>query len=278
VFIFSWTAFFAAFLFGSGFLGASYVVSLDGHTTLGLTFCCLCFTNIGWASGIGSVVSVSTNAKNFHSIHRGKVVGIMIGFFGLSAMVVSFIYVQGMSHFEASTRLPLFFLVMAMATTTFYLLGTVYVKEIPLPPELLPSACPSDENRALRTISIGTNGQLTETEDELSLPPQDWTQQRVGLIEAVVNLSKSLAFWEIYVPFAAGTGCGLYVINNVGSMFESLNGAHDKHIVQQMVVTLSVSGAQLLVVDFIAWIVNAMGLFNICLFVCLFRFSIALVV
>jgi len=233
-------AFFAAFLFGSGFLGASYIVSLDGHTRLGLIFCCLCFTNVGWASGIGSVLSVSTNAKNFHSIHRGKVVGIMIGFFGLSAMVVSLIYVQGMAHFEASTRLPLFFLVMAMATTIFYLLGTIYVKEIQLPPELLSSARPSDESRALRTISISTNGQQTETDDEVAFLPENWTQKRVGLIAAVINLSKSLAFWEIYIPFAAGTGCGLYVINNVGSMYESLNGAHDKHIVQQMVVTLSI--------------------------------------
>eukprot|EP00299_Pterocystis_sp_00344_P014569 c7226_g1_i1.p1 GENE.c7226_g1_i1~~c7226_g1_i1.p1 ORF type:complete len:474 (+),score=97.83 c7226_g1_i1:35-1456(+) len=215
------TAFFGALFGGLGFIGAGMLCSISKHSDFTFVLALFAFTSLGLGSGLGYVTSLSTNAKNFDAKDRGKVVGMMASGFGLSATIVSVVYVQGLHSVAGDKKLPMMFFLLGAAFIIVDVLGALQVKKV-APPVVLATTLGDTENDSARLLL-----------------QEDWCQHPVGLIVAIVNLFRDARYWVIYLTFAVGTGCGLYLINNVGSMNQSLQGKEDSHRVQLLVVTLA---------------------------------------
>eukprot|EP00301_Raphidiophrys_heterophryoidea_P004336 c11893_g1_i5.p1 GENE.c11893_g1_i5~~c11893_g1_i5.p1 ORF type:complete len:222 (-),score=33.01 c11893_g1_i5:249-914(-) len=68
-----------------------------------------------------------------------------------------------------------------------------------------------------------------------------WTEHPVSLMCASKNLAKDLWFWRQYTCFAIGTGSGLFVINNIGTMRQSLAGHVNPPAVQGLVISFALA-------------------------------------
>ena len=62
-------------------------------------------------------------------------------------------------------------------------------------------------------------------------------EEVLSMVHLMRTLSRSATFWLVFWTFALGTGVGLFVINNLGSMVEALNGGMP--LTQWLVRTLS---------------------------------------
>jgi MFS family permease len=195
---------------------------------------------LGWASGIGYISALSTNAKNFSAAHRGKVLGLISSGFGLSATLMSLIYVQGLADKSEDSRLPMFFALMGCLSATAYLMGVIFLRVYPVP-ELGKVVTLENYAPPVHTAGETADTSLLSQHTENSTANVDWTERQVGLIEAAKHLFTNARFWEVYLPFFVGTGGGLFLINNLAAMQESLAGDKDKNVVQMLVISLAVS-------------------------------------
>jgi len=147
------------------------------------------FTLVGFGSGLGYIAALGTTAKKFSGTEQsGRAVGFVAAGYGLSSTLVGITYdVCGLRWF---------FLLWAVLVAIVNCLGAF----------LFPPA-----RRSGYIEIIEENGAIAggNTEDIESFR---WTTWR------------KCSFWMIFYSFACVAGCGLFVINNVSTMVESIGG------------------------------------------------------
>jgi hypothetical protein len=196
---------------------------------------------VGIGSGLSFITAMSTNGQNFNAAIRGRVLGMLSAGFAFSSSLISFLYAQILSD----VSLTVFFLVMGGIVSILFCLGGCYVRVIPA-------------TVAVSTVSVTESGEaMTEAESEPIEAPgsrlihsisnstsptaiDDWKNRPSSLWGALVKVVADRKFWELYVLCAVGAGGGLFVLNNLGSMQESLSGEQDMDLLQQLVVVLAV--------------------------------------
>jgi MFS family permease len=187
------------------------------------------FFLVGFASALGYITALSTNCRNFSDKNRGAVVGFLAGGFGLSAFVMSWSYLMFFSSSDSSD-ISSFFLFWAVGLGTTYSLGACCVRSAKSPRE-------------------SSYSKVTFSNDEYDPEPQP----SMGMVQNLMQLIAHRKFWFLYIPFLLGTGGGLFLVNNFGTMIESVDGTANSSRAQHLVMTYSVCNfSGRLIVGFLA--------------------------
>jgi MFS family permease len=237
-----------------GHIAIAFAVGSDGDAETVFGAMCVGFLLVGCASAMGAVSALSTNAGNFVPAQRGTVIGLMLSGYGLSALLVSVLYgIVGASDRES---LSLFFALLATWQGAAYAVSAFMLKRLELPDEL-----EMNENewvrRELETIEMNAiegnppdkaadpgTPQSADVREQLPLQPPEQLHDEapvdrlLSVAELACVLGRSATYWLVFSTFALGAGVGLFVINNVGSIVESLGG--DRSLTQWLVRALSV--------------------------------------
>jgi MFS family permease len=116
-----------------------------------------------WIQAMGSVASFQaglvTNVKNFPSKHRGKVTGMIVSAFGLSAAIVTQIY---RLFFASNDDVDGFLLFLAVALSSLTLLGVLFIRYFPW----------TKETKEIELKEQTTSG-TSETEDDVLLHSEE---------------------------------------------------------------------------------------------------------
>jgi len=187
-------------------------------------------------AGIGSsgmhMASMTTNIKNFSSQHRGKVVGILMALFGLSALIFSSLNtVLFVDRAESDTYG--FLLFMAIVLTVAAILGALFLTKVGIEQDEAPKPI-NEARRSSRKVDDG--GDESDSKDDLNgdtedaallkhehkLSPNSLPQTTVGIDVYGLALFKSRDFWMLFYVCMIISGAGLMYINYVGKVVSSL--------------------------------------------------------
>jgi MFS family permease len=157
------------------------------------------FFSIGLGSGLGYIAALGTTAKVFADTgHKSKAIGIVSAGFGLSSTLVGVSYSVGIHRF--------FFLWACLGATVNLL-----------------------------------SAWLLHSADMSSRKGKDFARLGASIEGGATRPKRSTFclrnFWLLFVSFMMSAGCGLFVINNVSTMAESIGG--DDNLSTQLVITLS---------------------------------------
>jgi len=212
------------------------------------------------ASAQGYVTALYVSIGNFAPRHRGKIVGLVASFFGISATMVSIIYTHGFSANTASA-LSSFFVLFACLMAFVNFLGAAFLRKVELTdqPEEFEGvqldgfdAVDGDDEEESETNAIKTGASQSADTASAETPygkssddeaPHALLKVKpLPFFQTVCLLFKDGPYRIVYLQFAVSAGAGLFVINNLGSMQQSLSttGEHDKGAVEELVISLSV--------------------------------------
>eukprot|EP01112_Ceratiomyxa_fruticulosa_P009731 TRINITY_DN2550_c0_g4_i1.p1 TRINITY_DN2550_c0_g4~~TRINITY_DN2550_c0_g4_i1.p1 ORF type:complete len:477 (+),score=79.72 TRINITY_DN2550_c0_g4_i1:191-1621(+) len=162
----------------------------------------------------GYTAALATSVKNFPEKHRGRVVGIIAAMYGLSAAIFTYIYKYAFSPNE----IKLFFFLCVTITSIYAVFGLFLT---PVPSEIV-----EKENLENQTL----------LEKSLSIQEKKVGQGRtLNPFQLFVNIE----FLALLYTFLCITGPGLMVINNVGTISQSLGG--DPTTENNLVIVLSIA-------------------------------------
>lgn len=158
------------------------------------------FGLVGLGSGLGYIAALASTTKKFQgSARAGRAVGIVAAGYGLCSTLVGLTY----NWFG----LERFFLVWAFLVAAVNVLGA----------SLFP---PATSDRAV------ASAELSERLDVDAREQGGWTTWR------------RWTYWVLFYSFACATGCGLFIINNLSTMAESLEGTDS--LAEALIYILSV--------------------------------------
>jgi len=155
---------------------------------------------IGQGSYGINISALDVNIKNYSKQHRGKVTGLLAGGFGLSSAMFTGIYSLFFS--DMSSVAP-FILFMAISVASVALLGGLMLKlqhYQELPPE---------------------ERILNEEKSPLLPTPREQTN---AMNLTPFQMMKQADFWLLFVCLTFGSGAGMMVINNIGSIRLTFGG------------------------------------------------------
>jgi len=165
---------------------------------------------VGMGSGCIYTVAVGPNIENFSQKNRGKVVGVMVSFFGLSSAIFTQLY-----KMSFSPNVVEFILFLSISIGSIGLIGSMFVN--------YPSPKTSSNQ---------------ESEEEEKLIPQ---------VDNLVNMNpfqamRTTSFWLMAFSLGVSAGAGLMFINNVGNLMESLSGTvnSEQNAIDDCVTIISV--------------------------------------
>ena len=213
---------------------------------------CASFFGVGLGSGLGYTAALGSTTKKFQAIpqYRNLGVGIVASGYGFCSTLV------GVSYQALGRNLSHFFLFWALLVASVNLLGamvfpaqqntvtdTVDSGDTLLVDTVEPEEGGSDtlqegENEELLFSRPNENDPLEQQGDRLDrgasemAMPLDLRQPRWAAV-------RLLDFWILFAIFACCTGCGLFVINNISTMVQSLGG--NDTMTGRLVILFSIS-------------------------------------
>jgi len=183
---------------------------------------------MGQGSAGGYLASMSTNLKNFSETNRGLVVGILASCFGLSGFVFSSTY-----SYIFHQKLEDYLLFTSIIGTVVIASGAIFMnantkkpepkKEEPQVDNTQEEANPLSEGKEEGAAVAVEEAQVVEEEKKVyadisankKLDPPSVNPLRMLI---------SLDFYLIFVAYFLGAGCGLVIINNLGSIVMAYGG------------------------------------------------------
>ena len=174
----------------------------------------------GFGSSGMHMASMATNMRNFSSKHRGKVIGLLMSLFGLSALIFSSIntllFVDG-----AESDTYSFLLFMACVLAVAGVLGTLFLTPVGVEQD--------DAPKPIVNSLVEEGDEKGDTEDAALLkhehvPSQNKVQlqSQVAIDIHGLALFKSRDFWMLFYIAMVIAGAGLMYINYVGKVVGSL--------------------------------------------------------
>jgi MFS family permease len=183
------------------------------------------FFTMGQGSAACYTSAISCNLKNFSKNASGRIVGILLGLFGISAAIYSAIFTYAFKKDISS------YLWFASGTTLVVpLAGVIFLNNIPKEPTRYDVTTPT-ENLA---IDLVTTPEATPQEPVIA-QPEPVTQTDVNPLETL----RSLDFWLAFVSLFTGIGTGLVIINNLGNITISYGGIDGSQTVFVVMINLS---------------------------------------
>ena len=193
------------------------------------------FFGVGFGSGLGYIVGLGRATKDFYGTTMlGKAVGLVSSGYGLSSTLVGITYhIFGLKHF---------FLFWMFFVAFVYVLGAIIytddrqqveegtineVEDVPYTEhaEAQTTTSPNtyatesgNENIDDRLLSTTT---LASSNDHESAPLQ---QTSLTITTMEWDTWRRLDFWLLFSAFGCVTGSGLFVINNISTMVQSIGG------------------------------------------------------
>jgi len=178
------------------------------------------FFFVGLGSGLGYIAALGSTTKNFQSSrHFSLAIGIVASGYGLSSTIVGLSY-----HAVGLNR---FFLLWAVLVAFGNLLGSCYLV-VPNEDEEKTNEEEMDEE--------GANDSLQNNANE-EVPSEAHRSEQIFAAEW--NDWREKDFWLLFFAFAGCTGCGLFIINNISTMVQSIQG--NDSFAAKLVVLLSLS-------------------------------------
>ena len=203
-------------LFSSCLISLSYTLialSLNDILYSPLVLMRFYFFLVGQGS-YGLTLSVlDINMKNYEESKRGTIVGLLTSGFGISSAFHTVFYLAVFTRYESVSAFILF-----MAFTTFS--AGVISRTI-----TVTNTIKSDKEELID--SENNNNKIHKEPD--------------SIITALTEILIQRKFWILYSAFVVGTGCGLLIINNIGSIWISIGGIEKDTLHLSLVITLSIS-------------------------------------
>ena len=159
---------------------------------------------IGVGSAFAYAAGLTTNAKNFATRYRGRVVGLVAAFFGLSSFVFSGLF----QLFKDGDDVNFQGFFIAIAVLVIVLNGAALFGLVDRPP---PAAA--------------KYGLLNEAEEDAPAPEMEAAVRVTTGKDLLTSKDAGRAFWALAVAMAFGVGSGLVFINNAGGIVNSLGGS-----------------------------------------------------
>ncbi|KAG2379535.1 hypothetical protein C9374_006652 [Naegleria lovaniensis] len=242
-----------------------YLEKLPNHYILGGIF----FLIMGSGSAGGYLASMSTNLKNFSETNRGLVVGILASCFGLSSFFFSSAY-----SYIFSQALEPYLLFTAIFGTVVLFSGCIFMNTVSKGPA---NTSQKTSKESKEEESAQQNSERTSLLKHDDLPPQEppmasevdnsqeegavVTYEEAATTETPLKEKKifadisannsmdppvlnpfrmllTLDFYMFFIVYTIAAGCGLVIINNLGSIVLAYGGYHGQQNV--MVQLLSV--------------------------------------
>ena len=251
------TGLIAGCLLGAGY-GITYLRLIQA-ASFPWYFICIMFFFIGQGSHACYTLNIFTNVRNFLPTHRGKIIGVLASFYGLSPAVFGQIFLL---FFTENVTLFLLFCAITTSCLTFMVAGMVQLK----PPYFLVSSpavlsttsssehvslsSPSPSSIALETVS-GNDADddlesvelhpIVEGESDAIITLQGTPNNSLSTDYHVGGMLQNLSFYLLFFSFCIATGCGLMYINNLGSLILSRGGSKEMTVIA--VICYSISGA-----------------------------------
>ena len=203
------------------------------------------FMGVGFGSGLGYIAALASTTKQFLSTphYLGRAVAVVAAGYGLSSTLVGISYHHYQIQVGNQQGLRSFFLLWAYLVAVVNMLGAIIYtgkqrhddeeEEHTASSDAAARTC-CDEGTLERNrqdvgpseLHMDENNDLVDAnalEERLlsehnritvggSLPAVPWTSWRLK------------EFWLLFASFACITGCGLFVINNVSTMVQSIGG------------------------------------------------------
>lgn len=187
---------------------------------------------VGNGSSAGYTAPLANIIPKFPAEHRGKVVGLLVALFGLSAAIFTQIYSW---VFQQDVETFILFFVFFLPSLT--ILGVVFLA----PPRKEPVG--SDEDAPLligekRLEDEKDVGSLSASSVEETVEPALATTSHCIQETTVLQALQTIDFWVLFGIFLTGTGVGLVLFNNLGNMVLSAGGQDGQQ--NPMVTLLSI--------------------------------------
>ena len=144
--------------------------------------------------------ALANNVKKFHPKYRGTVVGCLVSMFGLSSAIFSPIYV-----YAFDSNVQEFFKFFSIATPLIAFTGIIFLGT---PKEMKIEEIKDEEKEEIISKDEKENNKKVIIKEELNS----------------IKIFTRIDFYLIFFVFMLGAGVGLTIINNLGSLVESLGG------------------------------------------------------
>ena len=174
---------------------------------------------MGQGSAGGYLASMSTNLKNFSETNRGLVVGILASCFGLSGFVFSSTY-----SYIFHQKLEDYLLFTSIIGTVVIASGAIFMNANTKKPE------PKKEEPQVDNTQEEANP-LNEGKEEGVVEEEKKVYADISANKKLdppsvnpLRMLISLDFYLIFVAYFLGAGCGLVIINNLGSIVMAYGG------------------------------------------------------
>ncbi|KAL3927855.1 MAG: hypothetical protein SGBAC_012902 [Bacillariaceae sp.] len=217
-------------------------ILLNHHSDDGILWLQLAFFGVGFSSGLGYIAGLGSATKALLRLSSANYFGTGIGLVaagcGLSSTLV------GLSY-QHLPNLPSFFYFWALIVPVVNI-GAAAMFHIQA----------SYTNKLFIAQSAEANGPTMEeaghlicsptietTEAQASQPSNNMEDESTD--ESSITLLgpweswKKLEFWLLFASFSCATGCGLFVINNLSTMVQSMGGSDS--LAGSLVIVLSIS-------------------------------------
>lgn len=145
--------------------------------------------------------ALANNIEKFHPSTRGTVVGFLVSMFGLSSAVFSPVYVH---IFDSDVQEFLLFFSILLPMIAFT--GIIFLS--------------SPSKKQHFEVEMETDS-LIEKSNQAPI------KEEVNTVKMLLRID----FWLLFIVFMLGAGVGLTIINNLGSLVESLGGSNSSQFV-----------------------------------------------
>lgn len=189
---------------------------------------------VGNGSSAGYTAPLANIIPKFPAEHRGKVVGLLVALFGLSAAIFTQIYSW---VFQQNVETFILFFVFFLPALT--ILGVVFLA----PPRLADANQQKEEDEdgplladkklPQDALDAGTFPDSEEPIEPTIAAPSHCIQETT-----VLQALQTIDFWVLFGIFLTGTGVGLVLFNNLGNMVLSAGGEDGQQ--NPMVTLLSI--------------------------------------
>jgi len=212
----------------------------DDLSDVGILWLELAFFGVGFSSGLGYISGLGEATKALlrltgsSSRYFGTGIGLVAAGCGLSSTLV------GLSY-QHSPNLPSFFLFWALIVPVVSI-GAAIMFQI------------QSNSASVERLAEANGPRMEQAEPLLCSPTLESAEaqsyQQTAMEEEVVDEEsvalmetwdawKKLEFWLLFASFSCASGCGLFVINNVSTMVQSMGGSDS--LAGTLVIVLSIS-------------------------------------
>lgn len=193
----------------------------------------VCFSLVGFGAGLGYISALGSTTKSFAtSPHKSLAIALVAAAYGLCSALVGISY--------GYLGLKSFFLVWAILVGVVNLMGASVLDfdGTPLHGSEILEALEKEAGSKTASVQARYIEQLYEQGGVINSVRAMVYSVRMEIQERYIAF-RSTEFWILFAAFAGCTGCGLFVINNVSLMVESVGGKD--LLAGNLVILLSIS-------------------------------------